>query len=690
MGAAVIVIFSWGNLFSQTHPLSEVYSEYTSGNIFISKNGHNLNENFFSSTPLQSIIYHQPKTNSVVSSYVINQSNKDFIASTTKINSLLIQHGPRFYNTDQTDQRSISIQFATEGTITSVSTGGLWSDPASWVGGVVPGAGDDVIIANGTSVTVDANITCLSISIESGATLTVNNAVTLQVTTDWNNDGTFTAGTSGTVEFSGTSNSTITGTTTFEELIINKGNLSSTLNINGNTTVSSGGSLTLNSGLIQINSGGSFDLNFSNQLDIPNIAGFNINGGTLNTGNFTIYNEGLIQISSGTANFGTQSGNSVHTQIDGVFEVSGGNVTIAGRLENTAGGTLNPPGIPSGINISGGTVTLGTVGNGLSSTGTLNVTANGDFNFTGGRIIFQNASTATTALDLGFVAGAGSKTITSGIFQFGSSSTSSSNTFVINSEIPIPNIETYSNIDLTLNNSLIITDQLTLGSNSHLNLNGNTLQKPVSATGSYSFPLVDNSGNSIPLTVQITAGSFTSGAYIELSTTDSKHTSNTNTTNYLNRFWTISTSGITGLSYNVNASFSNIDKVGNTSGFIVGDYSGSNWSQISGASFSSNSLSITNATSDLEFTALSEPVVSITADKTVVCSGSPANLTANATGDPLLTYSWSSNPSGYSSSNSAVTVNPNKQRPSIQLLLQTGMDLRHPTILTSQSTRFPM
>ena len=44
-------------------------------------------------------------------------------------------------------------------TITSTTTGGLWSDPLTWVGGAVPGAGNDVVIAHGATVTIDAAVT---------------------------------------------------------------------------------------------------------------------------------------------------------------------------------------------------------------------------------------------------------------------------------------------------------------------------------------------------------------------------------------------------------------------------------------------------------------------------------------------------------------------------------------------------
>ena len=242
-------------------------------------------------------------------------------------------------------------------------------------------------IPSGFSVTVDAASYCQDLTI--AGTLQHSGATTLQVNGDWTNNGVYNGGTSGTIEFSGSGNATITGSTTFEEVLINKSDLSNLVNINGNISVSSGGSLAMDGGLITIPNGSSLTLNFSNGITIKKTAGFDITGGTLTAGNFTITNEGLIRINSGTANFGTQSGNSVNNQYNAAFIVSGGIVNMAGRLHSSATGTL-APGINSGIHVSGGTTTLSTVGQGLSGTGSLNVTAQGNFQFTGGTIIFQH------------------------------------------------------------------------------------------------------------------------------------------------------------------------------------------------------------------------------------------------------------------------------------------------------------
>ena len=77
------------------------------------------------------------------------------------------------------------------------TTSGTWSATATWGGGVVPGAGDDVIISNGSTVTLDANYNCLSLTINAGVnnstldlngfTFSVTNTITINAPTVNNN-----------------------------------------------------------------------------------------------------------------------------------------------------------------------------------------------------------------------------------------------------------------------------------------------------------------------------------------------------------------------------------------------------------------------------------------------------------------------------------------------------------------------
>ena len=533
----------------------------------------------------------------------------------------------------------LMLKSALANTITSTGTGGNWNDGTTWVGGVVPLPDDNVIIATGATVTLTTNHVCNDITIS--GTLNCGSR-TLQVNGSWVNNGAFNAGT-GTIEFAGSINSSISGssTTTFQNLTLNKGNgISYELAVESNLTINN---INFTNGVLRINNGttGITDITNANN-QIPKPSGLIVAGGILNTGNLTIQNEGLIQVSSGTANFGTNSGNTVHTQIDGAFIVTGGNVNIAGRLENTASGTL-APGIPSGITISNGTVTLSTVGNGLSNVGSLDITANGYFKFDGGTIVFQRESVAATSMDLGLVSGAGTKTTVGGTFQFGNASTPAGTIFNISSNIPLDKVTSAPNADLKLLNNLVI-NQLALNNNSTIDLTDKSLRLAVASLNTYDFPLDNGSGVSIPVAINLTGGTFAAGSFIEIKTIGSKHPGNSNTTNFLKRYWNVTTNGITNPTYNITATYADADITGDDSHIAIGNRTGLTWSKGNIANFNTNTISKTGVTgATFEFTGITSdpPTVTINNGASItICDGSTANLTTTITGD-LITYLWS-------------------------------------------------
>ena len=130
-------------------------------------------------------------------------------------------------------------------TITSTATGGNWNSGSSWVGGVVPGAADDVVIVNGATVTVVANSFVNNVTVQSGGTLTIPNNIVFTVygNVNVNSGGQFNAGTgnsdSAIIKVYG--NFTNQGTANFwKSIVVIKGNLSTTSTIlqnNGNILV---------------------------------------------------------------------------------------------------------------------------------------------------------------------------------------------------------------------------------------------------------------------------------------------------------------------------------------------------------------------------------------------------------------------------------------------------------------------
>ena len=105
-----------------------------------------------------------------------------------------------------------------------------WKTPTNWCGSTLPTATTNVVIpagvANMPTITTTTNSLANNLTINVGATLTLENSATalLDINGDFTNNGTFTSSGASIVRFVGTTNVRLQGTsnTTFSNLIINK------------------------------------------------------------------------------------------------------------------------------------------------------------------------------------------------------------------------------------------------------------------------------------------------------------------------------------------------------------------------------------------------------------------------------------------------------------------------------------
>ena len=143
---------------------------------------------------------------------------------------------------------------------------GNWNSASTWLFGSVPASGSAVIISANDNVTLNADATIASMTIEAGATFTGSDGSsrTLTVSTgeQINNLGTFTAS-DGTVVFSGTG--TVVGTVTFNNVTINGGvDFGASSTVNGTLTLESGSWVNTNcpaygtSSTLKYNTGGNY------------------------------------------------------------------------------------------------------------------------------------------------------------------------------------------------------------------------------------------------------------------------------------------------------------------------------------------------------------------------------------------------------------------------------------------------
>lgn len=235
---------------------------------------------------------------------------------------------------------------------------GNFSAPATWVGGVVPGAADDAV-SNTFIVVVDTNITVLSLSNSTTGGATLGGGFNFTTGGFTANITSLTAAANGLITFNHT-----TGT--------------NTVNVTNSFFPSVNAIQFAGNGTVNFN----IPLIFSS-ASILNGAFLKNGAGTLNfVGNLnnTTGNNGVINITAGIVNItGNINGAAGSGQAAQGLTITGGTTTVTGSVTGGSGtGTTHGIGISAGNltvigNVTGGTGTLGQ-GIGSSTTGSVTVT----------------------------------------------------------------------------------------------------------------------------------------------------------------------------------------------------------------------------------------------------------------------------------------------------------------------------
>jgi hypothetical protein len=126
-----------------------------------------------------------------------------------------------------------------------------------------------------------------------------------------------------------------------------------------------------------------------------------------------------------------------------------------------------------------------------------------------------------------------------------------------------------------------------------------------STPSSWVFPVGDTIGGKdyVPVTISMSSGNFAPDAFISVRTVNAKHPNSVSYDNYLNRYWAVNQSGITGFNCDLVFQYRNNDIAGVENQIMLGKWDGAKWANYySSGDTINNQLHGTGITSFSDFT----------------------------------------------------------------------------------------
>lgn len=517
-----------------------------------------------------------------------------------------------------------SAQLTLEGTNAWSNNGGTFNDNTS------------TVVFNNASATMSGTTNFYNLTINSSKSLSMTENCNIRIAGTIVNNGIWNTLASGSafVEYNGAAQTIVNpnGTTSgYSNLILsgsgNKTMASSLVNIYGNfsladtvtTTAASaltiGGSLTIgqnatfNTGNFDHTIGGDFD----NNGTFIATSGHNITlNGTSNQSilgtTVTSFDQLTVNNSSGVDMNKRTNVNTSLTLTNGIFKIEAATLVILGTITKTFGSLEVSP--VSSLNI-GGSSAMFLANNLFSGQASLN---NLTINRSGGITLGQNM-TVNGVLNM-----------TSGNLTIGDNNLTIEAAGTISGGIPNAS-------------KMIIASGL------------GEVKKMMITGSSFTYPIGDNTGTPeySPITITLTDDGSANN-YYGVKVTNTKHPNNASTTDYLNRYWSLTRSGNNPHIANITASYTLSDIIGTETSIagasITGNFDQLNNPWIKYNALSGNTIILTNiALASNQTTVFSRikaanPSVSLLGTG-VTCSGSNVALDTSVTAEAPVIYNWS-------------------------------------------------